>query len=216
MSVDTGCYGIAWKIRRSDMQELEKILEEIDETIERYGKNPYIDEKATELCYGMTIVKDIIRKHMDNDGWIPVEERLPEKEYYTAICVTDKNHYCIAVYNKEYGFRTGDIEVEGEIIAWRPIPGIYNMEAIEIKRKDELEAYKELGTVEECREAREKQKPKKPDYEGDGYADGHMVYDTWICPCCRKRYEVEYDNYEHCQKCGQAIANENLEEIENE
>ena len=56
------------------MQELEKILEEIDETIERYGKNPYIDEKVTDLCYGLNIAKDIIRKHM-NDGWIPVEER---------------------------------------------------------------------------------------------------------------------------------------------
>ena len=40
--------------------------------------------------------------------------------------------------------------------------------------------YQEIGTVEECREAVEKQKAKKPDYEGDGYADGHMVYDTWI------------------------------------
>ena len=58
------------------MQELEKILEEIDETIERYGKNPYIDGKATDLCYGLNIAKDIIRKHM-NDGWIPMEERLP-------------------------------------------------------------------------------------------------------------------------------------------
>ncbi len=54
------------------MQELEKILEEIDETIERYGKNPYIDEKVTDLCYGLNIAKDIIRKHM-NAGWIPAE-----------------------------------------------------------------------------------------------------------------------------------------------
>lgn len=55
------------------MQELEKILEEIDETIERYGENPYIDEKVTDLCYGMNIAKGIIRKHM-NDGWILVEK----------------------------------------------------------------------------------------------------------------------------------------------
>lgn len=47
--------------------ELEKILEEIDETIERYGENPYIDEKVTDLCYGMNIAKGIIRKHMA--GW---------------------------------------------------------------------------------------------------------------------------------------------------
>ncbi|WP_302626792.1 hypothetical protein [uncultured Eubacterium sp.] len=33
----------------------------------------------------------------------------------------------------------------------------------------------------------EKQIAKRPDYEGDGYADGEMVYDTWICPCCEKK-----------------------------
>ena len=66
------------------MQELEKILEEIDETIERYGKNPYIDEKVTDFCYGLNIAKDIIRKHM-NDGWIPVEERLPEEKNKSGI-----------------------------------------------------------------------------------------------------------------------------------
>src|SRR5699024_5939777 len=59
----------------------------------------------------------------------------------------------------------------------------------------ELDAYKEIGTVEECREAAERQKPKVPDYEGDGYADGYMVYDTWICPNCGKKYEVDYDDY---------------------
>ena len=64
------------------MQELEKILEEIDETIERYGKNPYIDEKVTDFCYGLNIAKDIIRKHM-NDGWIP-ENKQPETCKYTG------------------------------------------------------------------------------------------------------------------------------------
>lgn len=116
------------------MQNLEKILEEIDETIERYGTNPYIDVKVTDLCYGLNIAKDIIRKHM-NDGWIPVEERLPEKEYYTALCVTDKNHYCVAVYNREYGFRTGDIDVEGEIIAWQPLPEPYSPEPLETRKE---------------------------------------------------------------------------------
>ena len=32
----------------------------------------------------------------------------------------------------------------------------------------EVEKYREIGTIEECREAVEKQKPKDPDYEGDG------------------------------------------------
>ena len=77
----------------------------------------------------------------------------------------------------------------------------------------ELDAYKEIGTVEECREAVERQKPKMPDYEGDGYADEEMVYDTWICPNCGKKYEVDYDDYKHCPNCGQAI-DENLEGME--
>ena len=53
--------------------------------------------------------------------------------------------------------------------------------------------------------ALEKQIPKKPYFEGDGYADGQLVYDTWICPNCEKRYEVYYEEYDHCPKCGQAI-----------
>ena len=73
----------------------------------------------------------------------------------------------------------------------------------------EVQQYREIGTVEECREAVEKQNAKKPDYEGDGYADGHMVYDTWICPNCGEKYEVDYDDYKHCPNCGQAILKEN-------
>ena len=80
-----------------------------------------------------------------------------------------------------------------------------NREAYE-RDYEELEQYREIGTVEECREAMEKQKPKKPDYEGDGYdQDGNIIYDTWICPNCGKRYEVDYGDYKHCSNCGQRI-----------
>ena len=52
----------------------------------------------------------------------------------------------------------------------------------------------------------EKQIPKKPTYEGDGYApDGTLIYDTWICSCCDKRYEVDYDDYDYCPNCGQKL-----------
>ena len=51
-------------------------------------------------------------------------------------------------------------------------------------------------------EALEKQIPEIPDYEGDGYADGELVYDTWICPRCGRRYEVDYDDYRFCPNCG--------------
>lgn len=69
----------------------------------------------------------------------------------------------------------------------------------------EVEEYRAIGTLEECRAAMEKQTAKRPDYEGDGYADGHLVYDTWICPCCGKHYEVDYDEYDFCPDCGQKL-----------
>ncbi len=51
-----------------------------------------------------------------------------------------------------------------------------------------------------------KQIPKRPDFEGDGYDEnGYLIYDTWICPCCEERYEVDYEEHKHCPNCGQAI-----------
>ena len=64
--------------------------------------------------------RDYFRKHI-NDGWISVEERLPEKEYSTVLCVTDKNYYFVGVYNRKKRFRTGDIYAEGKVIAWMPL-----------------------------------------------------------------------------------------------
>ncbi len=61
-------------------------------------------------------------------------------------------------------------------------------------------------TIKGLLESREKQTPKKPDLEGDGYGDdGVLIYDTWICPCCGKRYEIDYEEYNYCPNCGQAI-----------
>lgn len=76
---------------------------------------------------------------------------------------------------------------------------------IAIQALEEIQQYQKIGTVKECREAEEKQNPKEPDYEGDGYWDGQLVYDTWICPCCGHHYEVDYDNYTYCPNCGQKI-----------
>ena len=59
--------------------------------------------------------------------------------------------------------------------------------------------------------ALEKQIAKAPDYEGDGYADGELVYDTWICPNCGEHYEVGYDSQDYCPKCGQHIQHEEWE-----
>ncbi len=63
-----------------------------------------------------------------------------------------------------------------------------------------------LGTIEECRLATEKQKPKIADIWGDGYDnDGNLVYDTYECPNCGATYELGYQDYKYCPECGQAI-----------
>lgn len=81
----------------------------------------------------------------------------------------------------------------------------YAANKMALQALEEVQQYRQIGTVEECREAVEKQTAKKPDYEGDGYSDGQLVYDTWICPCCGQHYEVDCDRYYYCQNCGQHI-----------
>lgn len=68
-----------------------------------------------------------------------------------------------------------------------------------------IQQYRTIGTIEECREARERQKPKIADIWGDGYADGNLVYDTYECPNCGATYELGCDEYKYCPKCGQAM-----------
>lgn len=79
------------------------------------------------------------------------------------------------------------------------------LDAVAVQAMKELLQYRKIGTVEECREAVEKQKSKKPDYEGDGLSDGQLVYDTWICPPCGQHYEVDCDRYDYCPNCGQIL-----------
>lgn len=120
------------------MEELTKAMEILDKISffggQRAGRELWNDkpreaqdEDIASFNRDIEYLKGIIRKHM-NDGWIPVKERLPEEEYYLALCVTNEDHYCVAVYNKTHGFRTGDIYTVGEIVAWRPFPELYRPE----------------------------------------------------------------------------------------
>ena len=124
------------------MQKLEKILEEIDGMIERYKENPRLE--VVDICYGLNQAKRIIRKHM-NDGWIPVEERLPEVhgKYWATIrydtgriskpTVVDfrgvQQKYVVDTPNgREYETWGIDSAFYGSrVIAWRPyyIPDPY-------------------------------------------------------------------------------------------
>ena len=78
--------------------------------------------------------------------------------------------------------------------------GFYTADCIE-----RLGVYEDIGlTPEEILELKERNTPKEAIYEGDGYSDEEMVYDTWICPNCGAEYDVD-DDYDFCPDCGQMI-----------
>ena len=74
----------------------------------------------------------------------------------------------------------------------------------------ELDTYKEIGTVEECREAVEKQTPNKC------IKDSCPDHTHYKCPSCGKIQKTKYNDstfgciLNNCSNCGQALENENL------
>ena len=73
--------------------------------------------------------------------------------------------------------------------------------------------YSAVGTIEEFKALKEKNEPKRANVCGDGYYDGHLVYDEYSCPNCGKIYELEYEEYEYCTNCGQHMKSE-LEQLD--
>lgn len=119
------------------MNVLEKILEEIKEVEKKFvvGHEVLFALGATGLAGE---IADIIHSHMDeaeNDGWIPVEERLPdEKEFQRAYC---KNYYAAefivmienatiptTLYFKNESWFDEERNYY-KVIAWRPLPEPY-------------------------------------------------------------------------------------------
>ena len=78
-----------------------------------------------------------------------------------------------------------------------------------ISTLEEIQQYREIGTVEECRADREKQSPKKPRILVSRGGKGGKYY---ACPSCGG---VIGKYIPFCRSCGQAIQwDENLEGME--
>ena len=130
------------------MQELEKILEEIEKLKDMYEESAFslIDKGNLPCEYDKSDIESakmqaiseaitIIRNHM-NDGWIPVEEGLPEDTesgFYNAVNVTMSNgsvtHGCYRNADGEWWVAMEDGEFKytrsDEVIAWSPLPESY-------------------------------------------------------------------------------------------
>ena len=75
---------------------------------------------------------------------------------------------------------------------------------VAIKALEEIQQYHKIGTVEECRDAVEKQKQKRPVLRND---NGKLRNSCPVCGCFYSPLSRS------CPKCGQAIG-ENLEGME--
>ena len=83
----------------------------------------------------------------------------------------------------------------------------YVADGIAIEALKEVQQYREIGTVEECREAVEKQKPKKP------HRNYKKFSGLW-CKCGWYLGQKQCLDIKYCPNCGQAI-DENLEGMDN-
>ena len=123
------------------MNVLEKILEEIEERVNMVKNIPVNEDDDFldgEECYEagriqgryeeLVWCRNIIRSHMDevldnNDGWIPVGERLPE-DGKEVLC-TDGKYIYLVEYDADLDAAFG--EADG-IVAWQPFPEPYKEE----------------------------------------------------------------------------------------
>lgn len=75
-----------------------------------------------------------------------------------------------------------------------------------IKALEEIQKYREIGSVEWCREAVEKQIPKRPRLNS---RHRFLSKDTYTCPRCGnvrlEEYANERQNNNFCWNCGQAL-----------
>lgn len=104
------------------MQELEKILEEIENE-----RTSYEAKHVKSYEKGLRFAADVIRKHM-NAGWIPVEERLPEDYSQVMVSMYDLGWITIGTYSSHSKLWKVNSYITGlgvDVRAWRPLPDPY-------------------------------------------------------------------------------------------
>lgn len=124
------------------MQELQKAIEILDKLSffggQRAGRELWNDkpkevqdEDIANFNRDIEYLRDIVSNHM-NDGWIPVEERLPEEDgFYMATIdggIVGQEESFVGLAELENGLWIDD-DIDYEcIIAWRPLPDPYRPE----------------------------------------------------------------------------------------
>ena len=123
------------------MQELEKAFDMLDKLSffggQRAGRELWNDkprdvqdEDIANFNRDIEYLRDFIRKHM-NDGWISVDQRLPDESLNSVIGWDEYRERCCFVqyYGGRWMLRADREPIH--IIAWRPLPETYQAERSE-------------------------------------------------------------------------------------
>lgn len=103
-------------------------LDRAEQIIHRYLNGESFGERSYRKWYQKGLEEG--RTHLDNDGWIPVEERLPE-DGKSVLCCSDDERMMIGVLHKEYYIDFGIAVAENynqimhDVIAWQHLPEPY-------------------------------------------------------------------------------------------
>lgn len=106
------------------MSVIEDIIREINNASRRMRTNE-IPAKYYRAI-GTRKAEEIIRKHM-NDGWIPVEERLPENAEDVIATLANGEGITLAWYDNDDWLSSIDAD-HIDVIAWMPLPEPYRPE----------------------------------------------------------------------------------------
>lgn len=110
-------------------------------------------------------------------------------------------------YNQGYeqGLKASRQEPCEEITREEAIKMLYGMKADNLNLAD-LYTKNKYDALKMAINALE-QEPKQVELEGDGYADGELVYDYGKCPSCGWQYEDGDKDWEepYCCHCGQKL-----------
>ena len=127
--------------------ELDKILEEIEQIRRKTAENGNFNVAAAYensmkiICKHLSheSTPEITRLSRDNDGWTPVEERLPEVEEETEETIEDDDcpEYIVTIRDAvettvlKYSPDGSWFDKNGyvyDVIAWMPLPAPYSPE----------------------------------------------------------------------------------------
>ena len=114
----------------------ENIIEKLEEKHEQYI-NQYGVVGGNPMAFAVKECKEIVKQEAEqyNNGWIPVEERMPEEAFGCLVTVIDCNPVTLTEFENILPYVVGydgdswndadGEEIPFEVIAWRKLPTPY-------------------------------------------------------------------------------------------